>query len=237
MLILADPKKYTEKEQLYYEVRNKEGRIISDDELKKLPLAFDTNPHKKEWDIRASNFERFKQYLSKQYSGKQLKILDIGCGNGWMAHQLNKLGHNVTAVDLNMSELAQAEKVFGNSDTLQWVYVDVLNDNSPIDKYDLIVLAASCQYFEDMTQLTGKLKSLLSPGGTIHLLDSVFYKNNQQEAARARSIQYYTSMGYAAMSEYYFHHATESLIKNGYKKLYPGFFSSSPVQWWALINK
>jgi ubiquinone/menaquinone biosynthesis C-methylase UbiE len=237
MLILADPKKYADKEQLYYEVRNKEGRIISDDELKNLPLASDNNPHEKEWSIRAANFQRFKKYLSKNYGDKQLKILDIGCGNGWMAHQLNGLGHHITAVDLNMSELAQAEKVFGNSDTLQWMYADVLNDHFPMDKYDVIALAASCQYFEDITQLTQKLKSLLSKHGAIHLLDSVFYKNKQQEAARARSLQYYALMGYASMCEYYFHHSTESLIKNGYKKLYPSFFSSSPVQWWTFTGK
>lgn len=237
MLILADPKKYTDKEQLYYEVRNKEGRIITDEELMQLPIAFNTNPHKKEWNIRAGNFERFKKYVSKNYGDKKLKVLDIGSGNGWMAHQLNTIGHNVVAVDLNMSELLQAEKVFGTSDTLKWLYADVLDNHFPVDKYDIIVLAASCQYFEDITQLTEKLKSLLLQYGAIHLLDSVFYKDSQQDAAKNRSVQYYTSMGYAPMSEYYFHHSTEALIKNGYKKLYPGFFSSSPVEWWAFINK
>lgn len=236
MQILTDPKKYIEKEQLYYDVRNKEGRIISDDELKQLPFTTADNPYKKEWDIRAENFERFKKFISRKYNDKQLEILDVGCGNGWMSHCLNALGHRVAAVDLNMSELLQAEKVFGGSDTLQWLYADVLNDGFPAGKYDIIVLAASCQYFDDITFLTNKLKLLLSPGGCIHLLDSVFYKNNRQNEARQRSIQYYTSLGYASMSEYYFHHSIESLIKNGYKKIYPGFFSRSPVQWWACVN-
>lgn len=185
MQIIADPKRYTEKEQLYFEVRNKEGRILSDSELATLPIASLDNPHKKEWDIRHNNFKRLRNYLNKY--PKPLKILDIGCGNGWLANQLHQLGHIITAVDLNMSELLQAERVFGKSETLHWIYADILNEDIHVANYDIIILAASCQYFNDLNLLTNRLLSFIKHNGEIHLFDSIFYNTDAIHTATKRS--------------------------------------------------
>ncbi|MCK7529492.1 MAG: hypothetical protein MZV64_74030 [Ignavibacteriales bacterium] len=75
-------------EKIYLQVRDKENRIFSDDEVKNLPFASDSNPHKKEWDLRAKSFQRFKEYLKSKK--QNLNILDLGCGNGWFSGQLSK---------------------------------------------------------------------------------------------------------------------------------------------------
>lgn len=232
MQIIADPKKYTEKEQLYFEVRNKEGRIITDDVLCQLPYVSKDNPYNAEWDLRTKNFEKFIAYLKSK--DKSLNILDIGCGNGWMTNRLNKEGYKLTGLDLNMAELLQAEKVFGESDTLQWVYADVMTDALPSDKFDIILFSASCQYFEDVQLLTDRVSIYLQIGGEIHFTDSIFYKNPAE--AKARSLAYYTKLGYPDMAAYYHHHSIPAIKAAGYKKVAPGFFDRSVLQWWVYAK-
>lgn len=234
MHILANPETYKDKEALYIHVRDKEGRVISDEVLKQLPDVQAGNPYKTEWDIRAANFERFKSYLAKRFANKQLNILDVGCGNGWMTHRLYEAGHKVMGADLNLTELQQAESVFGSNNNLQWAYADVLTDKFTVAEFDVILFAASCQYFPDIEILTQKLKPMLVKGGEIHFVDSIFYTD--PVSAKERSLNYYTNLGFPAMTSYYHHHATRALKNAGYKKLYPGLFSRSILQWWRYAN-
>ena len=100
-------------ERLYLQVRKKERRLYSDDEIKLLPYAYKSNPHKDEWALRTKSFLRFKKYLSRKTS--KLNILDLGCGNGWFVGQLAKdFNHNYFCVDVNLTELEQAARVFTN---------------------------------------------------------------------------------------------------------------------------
>jgi SAM-dependent methyltransferase len=238
MLVLANPDIYKEKEALYYKVRDKEGRIITDELLLQLPFIPADNPYKKEWDLRDANFERLAKYLQKKADTKQLNILDVGCGNGWMSNQLYKLGYNVTGIDLNMEELQQAERTFGTNPKLQWAYADVLTDTLPFPTYDIIIFGASCQYFDDIAKLTRHLNKMLSANGEIHLVDSVFYKQADAALASERSHTYYSNLGFPLMAQYYHHHTIEALKKTGYNKVYPTLFSkSTPLQWWKYVKQ
>lgn len=231
MILLADTKHHLDNEQLYIALRNAEDRIVSDELLQKLPYPDESYRHYNEWKIRAGSFERLMKYLS----GKKgfLNILDIGCGNGWLSHKLYLAGHNVTAVDLNLTELEQAEKVFGNNERLHWIYADIFNDNIPGAPFDVILLAASCQYFENINTLSNLLKAKLNKNGSIHLLDSFFYKPTEVSAAKKRTEEYYRSLGFSQMADNYFHHSITALKENGFKKKFPvGIFQRGLPQWW-----
>ena len=233
MIILSSQEAYRTKEELYISVRNAEHRVISDEILKVLPYPPQYYVHYDEWHIRARSFERFSHSLKK----KSLNILDLGCGNGWMANKLYQSGHRVTGVDINLVELEQAVKVFGSNERLQWVYTDILKDGVTNYPFDLIVLGASCQYFHDITALTNTLRNLLVPDGTIHLLDSFFYTKSDVGAAVQRTKDYYLNIGYPQMAEYYHHHLSEDLKAAGYRKHYPGIFSLSKKPEWWILNK
>src|SRR5687767_5432876 len=73
-------------EKTYIGLRQKEGRMYSDEELLQLPVVPKEHPHYREWQIRRRSCNRLIHHLEKKRS--LLKILEIGCGNGWMAHQL-----------------------------------------------------------------------------------------------------------------------------------------------------
>jgi SAM-dependent methyltransferase len=237
MIIIADATHYKEKEDLYINVRNAEGRVVSNDLLQLLPYVPVDCEHAFEWRIRSDSLNRFTQYLRKRFGKKQLKILDVGCGNGWMSHRLYKLGHKLICIDLNMVELAQAEAVFGENANLQWMYANILKDEIPNGPFDIIVLSASCQYFPDLKMLTEKLRQMLTLGGEIHLLDSMFYKRSELYAAKARSVAYYSKLGYPKMASFYFHHSVEQVKAAGYQKLFPRMFSfKNQLEWWVFKN-
>ncbi len=233
MILISPKERYTEQEELYITVRDAEERVVSDDLLKQLPYPPESYLHHNEWKLRAESFLRFTNYLNKYYTGQTLRILDIGCGNGWMSHRLYKQGHSVTAIDLNIAELEQAERVFGTDENLLWVYADILKDEIPNIPFDIIVFGASSQYFNDISILTGRLKPLLKRRGSIHLLDTFFYTEDTIAGARQRTAEYYKKLGYPLMATYYHHHLINELKRNGYKKLFPSLFSGKgKPEWW-----
>src|SRR5262249_40443786 len=131
--------------------------------------------------------------------------------NCWMADKLTQINNStVTALDLNGYELEQGARVFAENERLKMVYGDVFNLNTD-EKFDVITLAASVQYFEDIKKLVTKLLQLLNKDGEVHIVDSNFYGNDELEDAKRRSADYYANLGVSEMSANYFHHTFDEL--------------------------
>jgi ubiquinone/menaquinone biosynthesis C-methylase UbiE len=205
-------------EEIYLKVREKEKRIYSDNELILLPFASSSHPHKNEWNIRAKSFLRFKEYLKTKK--QELNILDLGCGNGWFCGQLSK-SHNANfyCVDVNLTELKQAGRVF-SSERIKFFYGDIFSAGFPENSFDIITINAAVQYFPDLKRLIERLFRLITESGEIHILDSPFYSVNEVENARKRTSDYYNSLGFPEMRNYYHHHTLKELSDFKYKILY-----------------
>ena len=63
-------------------------------------------------------------------------VLDIGCGEGWLARELNKAGVNVLGIDV-IPELVEAAKEEGGEFRL--VSYEDLTQGAIKDKFDIIV--------------------------------------------------------------------------------------------------
>jgi ubiquinone/menaquinone biosynthesis C-methylase UbiE len=147
--------------------------------------------------------------------------LDLGCGNGWLAHHLAAL-HEVAVygVDLNQAELAQAARVFAGQPRLHFVYADVFTAAWPAQMCDLIIVASAIQYFPDLPALVRRLLALLTPRGEVHLLDSPLYHPAEAPAAQARTRAYYAGLGCADMAAAYHHHTFTELAPFAPELLY-----------------
>lgn len=64
-------------------------------------------------------------------------VLDIGCGEGWLARELNKTGVNVLGIDV-ISELVSAAKQEGGGVFKVISYEDLI-EGAIKEKFDLIV--------------------------------------------------------------------------------------------------
>jgi len=228
-------------EDLYITTREKENRIYTDEQVKQLPLIEPSHIHFKEWEIRKRSAERLAGYLEKKK--RPLKILEVGCGNGWLSAKLASLkGSVIKGSDINNTELEQARKVFKEKINLSFIEVDV-RDIDPGEKFDDIIFAASIQYFPCFENVINTTLPLLSEEGEIHILDSFFYAADEIENARKRSAEYYRSIGYEEMTAYYFCHSLDSLRSFEHRILFaPGtfknkYFGNNDPFPWICITK
>ncbi|HTE27808.1 class I SAM-dependent methyltransferase [Flavitalea sp.] len=209
---------------LYIALREKEGRMVSDEELLKLPEVNVFHIHQKEWRIRKKSCGHLLNYVAKK--NRPLKILEIGCGNGWLSNRLAGVPKTeVTGLDINVIELKQASKVFAHRTNLSFVPGDIRDGVLGNNRFDLIVFAASVQYFSSFIEIISSAKKLLKVNGEIYITDSMFYNQKDIEMAKARSDAYFNAVGFPEMSAWYFHHPITALEYFNYKILYqPGDF-------------
>lgn len=208
-LILADGMDaYASFEDAYIHLRQKEQRLFPDDIAKNLPRLPSGHPLKKEWRAREKSMQRLAAYLGGKPRQKT-RILDLGCGNGWLSAQLSKLPDTcVTGLDVNRTELDQAADLF-RSTNLRFVHDDIFRFR-PDHRFDYIILGSCIQYFRDIGQLINQLLALLKENGEIHVIDSPWYQRAGVTTARQRSLTYFSSKN-SRMAAYYFHHHWASI--------------------------
>jgi SAM-dependent methyltransferase len=207
---LSNAGKFSDFQEKYLDVRKKESRLYTDDEVRSLPYLHQGHPHQKEWLLRADSINRFLKYLRKK--SPQGPILDLGCGNGWFANKMVIFsGQEVVGLDVNIPELEQAARVF-QQQSLSFCFGDIFEDIFHPGYYKMIVLNASAQYFPDIRRLIHRLVYLLEDEGEIHLLDTHFYPNEKSALKAAeRTLEYYTHLGFPEMASHYYHHQIEKL--------------------------
>lgn len=215
---LSDPKEFKHLNELYIKVRDKENRLLSDTVVAKLPFITEKDcVYFKEWRARSHSFTRLNNYLQKKE--KPLHILDLGCGNGWLAANLatTKI-FTVIGLDVNEEELQQANRVF-QKPNLTYCFGDIFKNIFPEKTFDVIVLNACVQYFGDLSLLLNQLFYYIKPAGEIHIIDTPFYTSEEIESAKKRSRNYYSSLGFTEMAEQYYHHQLNDLSKFNYSML------------------
>lgn len=223
---------HTRFQQHYLLLREKEGRLYSDEQVKQLPFISITHPLWKEWKIRKESCERLISHFSREE--KPLNILEIGCGNGWLCNRLSAIkGADITGVDINETELEQAARVFP---AVNFIYGDI-RECLLKKQFDAIVFAASFQYFLSPKEILESCFSHVKDKGEIHILDTHFYSKEDSPGAVRRSKEYFAMNGFPQMSEFYFHHTLSELESLTYDILYDPkgklnrLFHQNPFLW------
>ncbi len=205
-------------EAAYINARKSEGRLYPDEIVRELPWIPADHPQNQEWRLRQRNVEQLLVHLDEK---KANSILDLGCGNGWLTHQLLHSGGAgfVLGLDVNATELEQAQSLFGNKGC-QFAYGDIFKAKLKQAPFDAIVLASCAQYFPNLEALLNRLAKLLAPAGEIHLLDTPIYDTDAVAEARERTLQYYEAEGKQAMQSFYHHHDWSNLSAFNYELKY-----------------
>jgi ubiquinone/menaquinone biosynthesis C-methylase UbiE len=205
-------------EQHYTHLRKQEGRLYSDETAKMLPDISPGHPLANEWRIRKNSTDRLISFLKNCKAGK---ILEVGSGNGWLMHRIQKsLDADCLGIDINETELQQAVRISDENSRLNFLYADISSDLLDTPIADAIIVASVIQYFSEPTILIRKLQTLLKPGGAIHIIDTPFYTMYEVEQARARSNKYFEKLGHPEMIGQYFHHTWEVFAEFDYRVLH-----------------
>ncbi|QEM06137.1 methyltransferase domain-containing protein [Mucilaginibacter rubeus] len=222
-------------EQNYIALRQIEKRIYSDIEVLLLPHIARDHVHYKEWKIRKQSCSLLISYLKRKR--KPIKILEVGCGNGWLSAKLSEIGQSeVTGLDVNRVEINQAINVFSKKN-LKFIYDRFPSEHLEGLKFDIIVFAASIQYFNCFSEVINEAFKCLTVRGEIHIVDTPFYKPDELADAANRSKKYFSGLGHAEMAHHYHYHSINDLLEFNHKilanprKLFNRLFKKIKFPW------
>jgi SAM-dependent methyltransferase len=89
------------------------------------------------------------------------RVLEVGCGDGALAARLAALGHDVTAIDVDLSRLDRAARASG----ARFVEADLLRFEAA--PFDALVFQGSLHHVAPMDAAAERAVALLVPGGAL----------------------------------------------------------------------
>ena len=134
------------------------------------------NDPRKESIIRGKE----RELLLKLASGeKRQRVLDIGCGSGWLSLELGRKGMNVIGLDVSRERLAIARKMLQtnpykkNFGTVKYLCADINQIDFPQGHFDTIVAWDTLHHFPNLDEVLAKSREWLKPGGKFIVYDHV----------------------------------------------------------------
>lgn len=125
--------------------------------IEKDPLQFLANSEDMYWSI--------SHYFQK-YKKKNIKILEIGCGFGYLTYALSKAGFSVTGLDISQTAIEQATARYGSL----FICDDVENFAlTHKEEFDVVIFTEVIEHIENVKNFMQAAKNLLKPGGDLVL--------------------------------------------------------------------
>ena len=116
---------------------------------------------------------------------KPLRILDIGCGTGFLALLLSELGHTVTGLDFASQMLAVAgEKVRTMNLQIDYHQGDAENPPFPPNSFDHIICRHLIWTLPHPNRAIASWKELLAPEGAVTLIEGHWRGHGVRAKAR-----------------------------------------------------
>jgi glycosyltransferase involved in cell wall biosynthesis len=134
-------------------------RSVFDYEMHELGLR--TRPEyevEPQYTLKKSGLSSHAQ-LVKLVGPPPRRVLDVGCGQGELAHTLRMRGHHVVGVDIRPPRFELDE--FLQADLFQGLNID------PERRFDVVILADVLEHMPDPLQLLEQAASHLAPGGSL----------------------------------------------------------------------
>ncbi len=185
----------------YTTVRHAEGWGSSDGAYyRALPYRDLTGRHPEVWRIRARSYETFLANVLKPLEQGRLEVVDIGAGNGWLAHRLAQRGHDVIAVDVLDDPLDGLGATRHYARGVRAVLAEF--DRLPMadGTSDLVIFNASLHYSTDYCRTLRESLRVLRPRGTLVILDSPMYSDPSSgvRMVQERERRFMASYGFAS---------------------------------------
>ena len=124
-------------------------------------------------------YMRIKVRMEKNYTlfnelvPNQGRILDIGCGYGFMSYMLHfvSVQRRITGIDYDEQKIATANHCFSKNENINFINADVLQ--FPFEQYDAVIMSDILHYLQPAEQkmVIDKCIAHLNPGGSIIIRD------------------------------------------------------------------
>jgi 2-polyprenyl-3-methyl-5-hydroxy-6-metoxy-1,4-benzoquinol methylase len=106
-----------------------------------------------------------KDALCEIGQGKQIAILDLGCGSGWLETFISPLGH-VTAIDFSPETIARARQQYGEHADFRLADPNDPHLGLPSDQlFDVVISGEVIEHVEEPSALLHQISTFLQPYG------------------------------------------------------------------------
>jgi len=126
-------------------------------------------PFSKEVPGHWSQFPRYSAVMSYFENAPKMRVLDIGCQDGWLSNRIARWGHSVVGLDFSPPYLEIAKRN-ARSENLDATYVlGFIEDlaTSVPEKFDVVICTEVIEHAADPEHLIASIKSVLRPGGKL----------------------------------------------------------------------
>ena len=107
------------------------------------------------------------------------RVLDIGCGSGWLVLELGSRGQHVDAYDISPKAITLAKQMLAENPykdgfgEVKYYLQDVSQVDLGEEKYDAISGWSTFHHMSDFTAFMNRVKRALKPGGIIATMDDL----------------------------------------------------------------
>jgi ubiquinone/menaquinone biosynthesis C-methylase UbiE len=160
-----------------------------------------TDVIREHWDVRASTFDdeaghglvdeeqrRAWHALIAEIVGEQpRRVLDVGCGTGFLALRFAELGHEVAGVDLAPQMIEQARKKASESGLpVELAVADATTLPFPDESFDVVVARHVIWNLPEPQRGLDEWLRVLRPGGLLALVEGKWADNDALALAYSR---------------------------------------------------
>lgn len=135
------------------------------------------------------------QFVKAMIARPEQKILEIGCGNGYLALELARDGHEVIGLDRSPEIIEVAERARVASPTtlgfgkLAYLCTDFSTWQCADASFDLVIINRTLHHLTELGPTLTKVKRLLTSDGCIICQDYAYDRLNEQTASWMYSMQ------------------------------------------------
>src|SRR4051794_35475769 len=170
-----------------------------------MPKGYDrtTDVIRHHWDRRAEAFDAegghglisdqqrsaWLALLSRIAGAGPQRVLDVGCGTGFLALRLAELGHNVTGIDLSAQMIDRARhKAEGAGLQIDFRVGDAADLEFDNQAYTLVLARHVIWNLPDPSRAVAEWLRVLRPGGRLALIEGKWAENEGRRRSNLRLV-------------------------------------------------
>jgi len=126
--------------------------------------------------------------INRLISGNKLRILEVGCGRGYLSLELARKGHDVLGIDVNEDTIRTAYRTMKSDPynsgrgRLEYEVSDFAVWNNTEGKFDLVIFSRALHHIPQPAKALEKARSLLGHKGRIICVEYAYDQFDRRSA-------------------------------------------------------